>query len=211
MDVSLLTKAGRKCSFHYEDPRCLHHLENSIYTIMIDLNPGFKREMVYLCIGTDRATGDCLGPLVGTQLQCMTPAINIFGTLENPSHAANLESVLTDISQKFKNPMIIAVDASLGNSERIGYINIKPGGLKPGTALKKILPEVGDFHISAIVNVGGFLEQMVLQNTRLYVVYKMADLVARGLYLAYLHYDSDKKHYLAPVNDWPSAHSSNYL
>ena len=43
---------------------------------------------------------------------------------------------------------------------------------------------MGDFHISAVVNVGGFFEHMVLQNTRLFIVYKMADIIAKGLYLA---------------------------
>lgn len=208
MDVSIVQKAGEKFSYHYEDPACLNRLENRIYGLMTDMNSGFQRDIVYLCIGTDRATGDCLGPLVGTRLQAITPAINLFGTLEKPSHAVNLESVLEEIAFQYANPLVIAVDASLGNTDRIGYINIKPGGLKPGTALKKVLPEVGDFHISAVVNVGGFLEQMVLQNTRLYVVYKMADLIARSLYLAHLHYDNDRSRYLAPTNSWKQASSS---
>ncbi|MDD3364822.1 MAG: spore protease YyaC [Syntrophomonas sp.] len=208
MDISIVKKAGEKFSYHYEDPACLNHLENGIYNLLTDMNSGFKRDIVYLCIGTDRATGDCLGPLVGTRLQAMSPAINLFGTLEKPSHAANLESVLEEIANQYKNPLVVAVDASLGNTDRIGYINIKPGGLKPGTALKKMLPEVGDFHISAVVNVGGFLEQMVLQNTRLYVVYKMADLIARSLYLSHLHYDNDRSRYRAPTNSWKQASSS---
>ncbi len=208
MDISIVKKAGEKLSYHYEEPTCLNRLENGIYKLMKDMNSSFNRDIVYLCIGTDRATGDCLGPLVGTRLQAMMPAINLFGTLETPSHAANLEGVLEEIALQYKNPLVIAVDASLGNADRIGYINIKPGGLKPGTALKKMLPEVGDFHISAVVNVGGFLEQMVLQNTRLYVVYKMADLIARSLYLSHLHYDNDRSLYLAPINGWKQVSSS---
>jgi putative sporulation protein YyaC len=208
MDASGVKNAGEKFSYHYEDPTCLNCLENGIYKLMTDMNSGFTRDIVYLCIGTDRATGDCLGPLVGTRLQAMTPGINLFGTLEKPSHAANLENVLEEISLQHKNPLVVAVDASLGNTDRIGYINIKTGGLKPGTALKKLLPEVGDFHISAVVNVGGFLEQMVLQNTRLYVVYKMADLIARSLYMSHLHYDNDRSRYLAATNGWKQVSSS---
>jgi len=198
MELSTTQENTEKSSFHYEDPFCLRQLENRIYRLMIEMNSGFRRDIVYLCVGTDRATGDCLGPLVGTRLQAMTSSINLFGTLEKPSHAANLEEVLEAIDLQYKNPLVVAVDASLGNTDRIGYINIKTGGLKPGTALKKVLPEVGDFHISAVVNVGGFLEQMVLQNTRLYVVYKMADLIADSLYMAHLRYDSDKRRYVQP-------------
>jgi putative sporulation protein YyaC len=208
MDVSVLKKAGEKFSCHYEDPTCVNRLEQAIYRLMIDMNSGYKREIVYLCIGTDRATGDCLGPLVGTRLQSITSALNLFGTLERPSHAANLESVLEEINLQYQNPFIVAVDASLGNTDRIGYISIKPGGLKPGTALKKLLPEVGDFHISAVVNVGGFLEQMVLQNTRLYVVYKMADLIARSIYLSHLRYEKDKNSHLASSFIWKHTSSS---
>jgi putative sporulation protein YyaC len=208
MDVSVLKKAGEKFSCHYEDPTCVNRLEQAIYRLMIDMNSGYKREIVYLCIGTDRATGDCLGPLVGTRLQSITSALNLFGTLERPSHAANLESVLEEINLQYQNPFIVAVDASLGNTDRIGYISIKPGGLKPGTALKKLLPEVGDFHISAVVNVGGFLEQMVLQNTRLYVVYKMADLIARSIYLSHLRYEKDKSSHLASSFIWKHTSSS---
>jgi len=209
MDFSTTHENGEKSSFHYEDPFCFRQLENRIYRFMIEMNSGFRRDIVYLCVGTDRATGDCLGPLVGTRLQSMTSSINLYGTLEKPSHAANLEEVLEAISLKYENPLVVAVDASLGNTDRIGYINIKPGGLKPGTALKKVLPEVGDFHISAVVNVGGFLEQMVLQNTRLYIVYKMADLIAHSLFMAQLRYDGDKRRWLTPAEHiWQQTASS---
>jgi putative sporulation protein YyaC len=68
------------------------------------------------------------------------------------------------------DPFIIAVDACLGNAERVGFINIKPGGLLPGSALQKSLPYVGDFHISGVVNVAGCFDHLVLQNTRLFLV-----------------------------------------
>jgi putative sporulation protein YyaC len=179
-------------SCHFEDPHCLHLLEKKIYRLMSTMNADCDRELVYLCVGTDRATGDCLGPLVGTRLHSLFPALNLYGTLETPSHAVNLQSVMDEIASRFANPLIIAVDASLGEVNRIGYINVRPVGLKPGTALNKILPVVGDFHISAVVNVGGYLEQMVLQNTRLYGVYMMSEVIARSLYLAHLRHEADR-------------------
>lgn len=186
------TLADMNFSCHFEDPRCLHLLEGKIYGLMSTMNVDFTRDVVYLCVGTDRATGDCLGPLVGTRLQSLFPAINLYGTLETPSHAVNLQSVLDKITARFPNPLIIAVDASLGNVDRIGYINVRPVGLKPGTALNKVLPVVGDFHISAVVNAGGYLEQLVLQNTRLYGVYMMSEIIARSLYLAHLRHIADR-------------------
>ena len=38
-------------------------------------------ELVFLCIGTDRVTGDCLGPFVGQKLSsCSTPDFTVYGT-----------------------------------------------------------------------------------------------------------------------------------
>jgi len=199
MVTSSIRLADANFSCHYEDPLCLHLLEKKIYRLMSRMNDAFQRELVFLCVGTDRATGDCLGPLVGTRLQALSPAINLFGTLEKPSHAVNLQSVKEEIDSRFVNPLVIAVDASLGDPDRIGYINVRPVGLKPGTALNKVLPTVGDFHISAVVNVGGYLEQMVLQNTRLYGVYMMSEMIARSLYLAHLHHEADRKLGLLPA------------
>lgn len=169
-------------SCHYEDPLCFNKIEKAIHVQMQNVESG--RDLVFLCIGTDRATGDCLGPLVGSRLKSLSPSTAIYGTLEAPVHAANLQETLDEIFTTYDQPYIIAVDACLGNADRIGYINVRRGSLKPGTALNKTLPAVGDFHISAVVNVGGFFEHMVLQNTRLFIVSKMADIIAKGLYLA---------------------------
>ena len=47
----------------------------------------------------------------------------------------------------------------------------------------KDLPEIGDVHINGIVNVSGFMEYFVLQNTRLHLVMSMANVLAEGLQL----------------------------
>lgn len=63
----------------------------------------------------------------------------------------------------------------------MGYINLGNGSLHPGAGVNKNLPPVGQIHITGIVNVGGFMEYMVLQNTRLNIVMGLADIIARGL------------------------------
>lgn len=179
-----INRKGWNSSFHYEDPGSLYKLQTAVSSLVFELDPSLSRPLVILCIGTDRATGDCLGPLVGTRLHSLTNKMEIYGTLQHPVHASNLQDVIGQVYSCFSNPLIGAIDACLGNTDRIGYINIRSGSIKPGTALKKTLPEVGDFHISGVVNVGGFFEHMVLQNTRLYLVYRMAELIAKGLFLA---------------------------
>lgn len=182
-------KYKQKHSYHFEDPHCFSKLEGAIHSLLVNYKTDLSREMIYLCIGTDRATGDCLGPLVGTRLKTLLPSAHIFGTLANPAHAVNLRDILHQIALSHHHPILIAVDASLGNADRIGFITVNEGSLKPGTALNKVLPEVGDFHISGVVNVGGFMEHMVLQNTRLYIVYQMAEIIARSIYLAHIRLD----------------------
>ena len=99
----------------------------------------------------------------------------VYGTLENPVHAVNLEKVLSGINDKFNNPFIIAIDACLGQLKNVGCTRIELWPLKPGTGVNKSLPEVGNVHIKGIVNVGEFMEYLVLQSTRLNLVMKIAD------------------------------------
>ncbi len=176
-------------SYYYDDVFCFTNIESSVSILLHELKISRARDIIYVCIGTDRATGDCLGPLVGTRLQSLIPMINLYGTLQNPVHATNLESTLDNISKSFHSPFIIAVDACLGKAERIGFININKGGLHPGSALKKALPSVGDFHITGVVNLAGFFDHLILQNTRLFLVDRMAEVIAKSLCMAHVNYN----------------------
>jgi putative sporulation protein YyaC len=51
----------------------------------------------------------------------------------------------------------------------------------PGAGVNKDLPPVGQLHITGIVNVGGYMEYMILQNTRLNLVMRLADVIVGGL------------------------------
>lgn len=141
------------------------------------------RPIILLCIGTDRSTGDSLGPLVGDKLNFLIrDHIFIYGNLECPIHAKNLCDTVNKIKSTYKNPYIIAVDACLGNVQNVGKIIIENKPVIPGAAMNKKLPPIGDLSITGIVNIAGALEFMVLQNTRLYVVMHLADIISRGIY-----------------------------
>lgn len=143
------------------------------------------RNVVVVCIGTDRSTGDCLGPLVGSSLSKWdSPLFHLYGTLDEPVHAMNLQDTLNKINEAHHNPYIIAVDACLGQSSSVGCIQVVNGPLKPGAGVNKELPPVGDIHLAGIVNVGGFMEYFVLQNTRLSLVMRMSEMIASSLYSA---------------------------
>lgn len=146
-----------------------------------------KENLIILCIGTDRSTGDSLGPLVGHKLSPSMRSFrnaHIMGTLDNPVHAQNLESSIKRIYEDYQDPFIIAIDSSLGNKNKVGLLSIKNIPLKPGSGVNKVLPEIGDISITGIVNIGGMMEFMVLQNTRLSLVMNMADIISRSIYLA---------------------------
>ena len=168
-------------------------IKNYIYEASKDILNS-TREIIILCIGTDRCTGDSLGPFVGDKLKKILPRgsnIYIYGTIENPVHSLNLESVINKIYSNFKDPYTI--DASLGNINDIGKVIIKPEKLTPGSALNKNLPSIGDLSIKGIVNMAGNFEFLVLQSTRLYVVLTLADSIYRGLYHFILKIQKDKE------------------
>lgn len=153
--------------------------------------------IVFVCIGTDRSTGDSLGPLVGSLVSEKNLPDNfyVYGTLEDPIHAINLAEKIKFIEERFINPFIIGVDACLGHSKNVGTIHIKNGSLKPGAGVNKNLPSVGNIHMTGIVNISGFMEFFVLQNTRLHLVMNLAKTISNGIYKAGLlyHFDTVKK------------------
>lgn len=141
-----------------------------------------EQTLVALCIGTDRSTGDSLGPIIGSALKRRMPHIPLLGTLEEPVHAVNLKDKLDEVRLSYRDPFIVAVDACLGKLDSVGKIDVGPGPLQPGAGVNKVLPQVGDAYISGIVNVGGVLEYFVLQNTRLNLVMDLAEVITEGLH-----------------------------
>lgn len=153
-----------------------------------------KRTIIFLCIGSDRSTGDSLGPLVGHKLRFLSrDNLYIYGNLESPVHAKNLRDIIHKINTQFKDPYIIAVDACLGNVQNIGKICVEEKSLCPGSAMNKDLPPVGNLSITGIVNISGALEFMVLQNTRLHTVMELADTISNGIYHSVLKTIGGKK------------------
>ena len=139
-------------------------------------------ELVFLCIGSDRVTGDCLGPYIG---HLLTPYENghifVYGTLSSPVHALNLKKTSSLITKFHPHALVIAIDASLGQKKHLGYVTIGNGALYPGAGVQKDLPPVGDIHITGIVNTAGIMEHLTLQTTRLSTVVALADAIAGGI------------------------------
>ena len=131
--------------------------------------------IVFLCIGSNRSTGDAFGPLVGTYLKDRGYT-NVYGTIDNPVHQHNIEEAVKKIpSQK----RVIAIDAALGNINHVGYLFLEEGPIFPGSGVGKNIPPVGDYHIKGIVNINaGYQNQLLLMSTQLDRVMDMSKLTA---------------------------------
>ena len=182
----MVPKQAEKFQCHYEEPNAINKLSNKFADFLTYFNPELIRNLVIVGVGTDRSTGDCLGPLVGTKLtENKSNLLTVYGTLDDPVHAGNLSQRLTAIYKEHPDSLIVAVDASLGKLSSVGNITVSPEALKPGTGVKKDLPQVGEMHFAGVINVAGHMEYFVLQNTRLSLVMRMADSIAKSITLGY--------------------------
>lgn len=145
-------------------------------------HPSKWSELVFLCIGSDRITGDCLGPYIGHSLRHIhIPGVFVYGTLSHPIHALNIKAAHGFIKSAHPSALIIAIDASLGTKKHLGYVTIGNGALYPGAGVQKELPPVGDIHITGIVNISGLVDQLTLQSTRLSTVIFLGDTITKGI------------------------------
>lgn len=169
--------------FQTSDPLTPYHLSVKLCQLLEDKwKPSM--DLVILCIGTDRVTGDSLGPLIGYKLsRKVLPAFSIYGTLEDPVHALNLSETIENIKKEHPCSCIIAIDASLGVKEHLGCVMLKNGPIQPGAGVRKKLELVGDISITGIVNSCGLLDHLALQTTRLATVMSLADCICQGLQL----------------------------
>ncbi|MCS7464748.1 spore protease YyaC [Paenibacillus doosanensis] len=128
------------------------------------------QSMLFLCIGTDRSTGDALGPLVGTMLE-EAGYPHVIGTLARPLDASNMIERLAEIPPSLK---VLAIDACLGQPASVASYQVSNQPMEPGKSLGKQLPAVGDYSIAGIVNVDGGQKYSTLQSTSLNRVMTMA-------------------------------------
>lgn len=122
--------------------------------ICMEQENGKTAGVVFLCIGTDRSSV----PRISTRSSRFSFSLY-------PDH------------------VVVAVDASVGNMEHIGYVTLGKGSLKPGLGVSKELKAVGDIFITGIVGSCGSFDPLMLQSIRLSVVMRMADCISRSIYL----------------------------
>lgn len=164
-------------AIHYEKTNAIWQLSNTLKAHI----PYYSQEIIFCCIGTDRSTGDSLGPFTGSALQ-RAPHFHlpVYGTIEKPLHALNLVSELPAIYARYENPFIVAIDACVGTAEHIGQIFIEKGPIYPGQAFQKNLPPVGHLSIKAVVNMYDS-SYTHFQTTRLHVIQQMSHIITEAI------------------------------
>lgn len=143
-----------------------------------------KTDVLVLCIGTDRSTGDSLGPLIGYHLRKKgLKHIRVFGTIYRPIHAMNLRETLRILKQYYPDHLVVAVDASVGAGNRVGFVTLGRGAIRPGLGVCKQLQAVGDLFITGVVSSGAAGDPMMLQSIRLGTVMQMAECISESICL----------------------------
>ncbi len=153
---------------------------NSIAQALNNCNNQSKTP-IFICIGSDLVLGDSLGPLVGTFLRQKHVSSYVYGTLNFPITAKEIEHAKIHLKLMHPNSVLIAVDAAIGAPEDVGLIRVVNKGLKPGLGVDKNLGSIGDISIIGIVASKSLQNYNLYNSTRLNLIYKMAETISNGI------------------------------
>ncbi|MGL4656695.1 MAG: spore protease YyaC [Sarcina sp.] len=145
----------------------------------------YLTDSIIVCIGTDKCIGDCLGPLIGTSLIEKNFPLPVYGTLNDPIHALNIDTELEKIYELHPHSTVIAIDACLGSFDAIGEIHLKTDTLKPGKGVGKSLPPVGDISIIGIVDASSKKDLFSNRVIRLSFIMDISKVITNALLTAY--------------------------
>lgn len=155
--------------------------QNKRFQQLFDGN--FEKMPVIVCIGSDLAVGDSLGPIVGSMLKYKTQGLHVYvyGTLALPVTAKEIKYMRSFLKETHAGEQIIAVDAAVGAEGDIGLMRVSPSPLFPGAGAKKKLGCIGDISILGIVAEKSVANFSLLNSTRLNLVYGMAEQISDAL------------------------------
>lgn len=165
--------------FNIENKNAVCGIKNSIQTLLKGDKP------VIICIGSDLALGDSLGPLIGELISEKLNDVFVYGTLKHPITAKEVENLTKIIKVLHPNSKILVVDAAVGNIEDVGLIKVNQGGIMPGLGVNKNFSPIGDVSIIGIVSKKENALLNLSNNTRLNLVYSLARQIANSL-ISYL-------------------------
>lgn len=140
---------------------------------------------IILCVGSDKISGDCVGPLVGDMLtnrfgvRCF-----VYGVSGRSVNGKNLSEYIDFISKVHPDSPIIAVDACVSNCLAVGTVKVIDGGISPRRAVTNTTKTVGDLGILGVVGKPSTDTLSTLMSVSIDNVIKISFKIAFALYCA---------------------------
>lgn len=139
-------------------------------------------KVLFLCIGSEKISGDSLGPIVGTLLrEKYKLPYPVIGCEDMPVNGINIDKYKKYVHRFFPSHRIIAIDAALGEREDIGNIRYRDGGVRAGGALGLHNPPVGELAILGVVGEKGGEPMQTLLNAPFDRVVSLAERIAQAI------------------------------
>ncbi len=167
-------------SYNSYNSEAVHGVSNALKQL-------FKTQFpVIICVGSDLAIGDSLGPIIGSELlDKLRGKAYVYGTLESPITAKEIKTVYNTVNYLHPKSKTLVIDAAVGEKEDVGKVKVKDVGIKPGLGVNKDLELIGDVSIIGIVSDKEGAKTNIFSETRLGLIKKLSAVVVGGV-LEYL-------------------------
>ena len=185
LETLLKTDMQRKLTprrFQKMDGACTRSPQNDA-DFCKHFNGDLNAPPVIVCIGSDLAVGDSLGPITGSMLKYKTQGLRafIYGTLASPVTAKEIKYLRAFLKETHRGSQIVVVDAAVGAEGDVGLLRLTDSPLFPGAGANKKLGAIGDISIMGIVAEKSVANFGLLNTTRLNLVYTMAEIVSEAI------------------------------
>ena len=155
--------------------------------LALDLKETFtNKKLIFFCVGCDKWTIDCFGPILGTILK-KKYKINslVFGELNNCITKNNYIEFYQSLRNKFPDHKIIVIDTALCDYDNIGVVRFNNDGLAIGSGLHDDCTlKIGDYYITANIGILPFGKNNILPMPALGKVYLFAQKISRAIIYA---------------------------
>lgn len=135
--------------------------------------------ILFLCIGSEKISGDSLGPMVGTLLKEKHKVpYPVIGTEEHPVNGVNIGRYKEHIKKYFPTHKIVAIDAALGEKTDLFQVRFREGGVKAGGAIGANNTLIGDIGVLGVVGEKGGNAMQTLLDASFPSVLNLAEKIA---------------------------------
>lgn len=121
---------------------------------LTDLIASIDQPILFFNVGCSEVNGDAYGPILGTLLKYsdLPDDVAVVGTEACYIGSVQLKNGAVErTAALYPDYICIATDAAIGDSGRVGNIQLKQGMLQPGAGCGKMLPPIGDYILTAAV------------------------------------------------------------